>query len=167
MSLWRGQLEESFHLDPVLVRTWLGVVQLKSVWTKREIYPGSWNSGNDLKIQPHEIKAKLLVPLIFLVFASLCVFTSSSLFARGPIKYGLKAEFVRIWLPARYPVDWVSALSIGRDVKCWNGTNEGDGFERDINTVNRICPRGRRIGVTFFYFDQPADLAMLLIKWQK
>ena len=50
-------------------------------------------------------------------------------------------------------------------MKCWNGTSEGDGFETDINTVNRICPRGRRIGLTvFFYLDQSADLVMLLIK---
>ena len=91
------------------------------------------------------------MPLIFLVFASLCVFTSSSLFAHGPIKCGLRAGFVRMWLPARYPVDWVSALSVGRDVKCWNATKEGDGFERDINTVNRIWPRERRIGVSLFF----------------
>lgn len=51
-------------------------------------------------------------------------------------------------------------------MKCWNGTKEGDEFERDINTVNRIWPRERRIGVSLFFFnlDQSADLAILLIK---
>lgn len=67
-------------------------------------------SRNDLKTQPHlkvssglqgQIKEMLLVPLILLVFASLCVFIVSSLAAHGPIKCGLGVGFVRIWLLPR------------------------------------------------------------------